>query len=221
MVIGPWKSGIAAAALLGAAVACSASPVNIVLNHEFSGATPSVGNISVQYADIAGGVRLSLTGNLVGSEHVKEWYFNADVANPATLGINAISGVASSAAIQQRTGGTFHPDFKADGDGFFDFKFVWANGVFTGTDTAVFDIIGAGVSVATMVLKSWNQQGGIWDRYANGLYTAAHVGGIGPTGADSGWMTGTPDLTPPIPLPSAGLMGLAGMIGLGAIRRRR
>jgi MYXO-CTERM domain-containing protein len=208
-----WTAGAAFAAVVLCAVPVRATTVTYDLSVEFSGATPPAGAAPWLRATFddgggAGSVTLTLAAvNLVGGEFVSDWDFNLDPAlNPASLSFSAPTktGTFGDPVI------TFGVDaFQADGDGRYDIEVEF--------DTAPpGDRFGAGESVqytitgiATLTASSFDflsaPAGG-----SGPFPTAAHVQGIGPEGANSGWVT--------VPEPAAAWLAL---LGVGAAVARR
>ena len=106
--------------------------------------------------------------------------------------------------------------FRGDGGSYFDFKVEWtssnsANRFDSDFTLASFTVTGSGISANSFIdlgVGAGNSQGG--------LYTAAHVQGIG-TG-QSGWITGNPVI---VPLPAGAWMGITGLASVGLFVARR
>jgi hypothetical protein len=149
----------------------------------------------------------------------KGWYFNFNPAEDATaLSFNLLSGEGADSVLL----GT--DAFKADGDGYFDIQFKWSasgDGRFTGGETAVYQITGAGLSAEDFAFLSVDQF-----CLETTLYSAAHVQGIGlGNNKKSAWIGAKDYALDPnavVPLP-AGVwllgVGLMGYLGLGRMRR--
>lgn len=194
----------------------SASVLTYDLSVEFSGATPPAGATPWLRAVLddggsPGSVAMTLsTPNLVAKEFVSKWYFNLDpVLDPTSLIFSAPIKVGSFTDPTVNLGVNA---FKADGDGKYDIKLAFATNDgfptrFGVGDAATFMITG----IPTLTASSFNflslPAGG------HGPFpTAAHVQGIGPCGANSGWVT--------VPEPATmSLLGIGGALGL--VRRRR
>jgi hypothetical protein len=188
----------------------------------------------------AGTVTLTLTAShLYSTEFVSNWYFNVAEALTGTdanyslsgLAIVQNSGSAPTAAVSLDTrDGTFGPgndaDFKADGDGYFDFLLEFptnAGSTFNDNEVASFTLTGSGsfAGITAASFKSISVDGG--DPNKNGFLAAAHIQGI-PYGEKSGFFagveggsTGTTGTT--VPLPAAAWAGFALLGGLGVKRR--
>jgi hypothetical protein len=183
---------------------------------EFSGATPPEGTppwVTARFADSGYAVRLTMDAyNLVDVEFIGEWLFNVDPAagvDPADLVFTRIEGDGPTAAdttvLRQAEA------FKADGDGFFDIKFEFppppgGDAKFQAGEYVVWDITRTGIDLDPWMFN-WISSGS-----AGGLFTAAHIQGIGIGGDDSGWVT--------IPAPGAALLGVIGLGLVGRIWRR-
>ena len=172
------------------------------LNSVFSGNQPG-GTLTATFEDVAvGTVKLTLQNDLVLQEYVSAWYFNFDLAkDPTGLNFSVDPLNTVSATIQTGTNA-----FKADGDGKYDILFSFPTPAVdrfdAGTPALVYTITGSGITSSSFDFLSYPDGG------SGPFQTAAHVQGIGPTGALSGWIT-TP--LPPVMLGGAMLMGLVGL----------
>jgi len=215
------------ALVAGSALASSAmaAQFQITLTTEYSGASDPSGPApwgTATFTDTgANTVELVLTraSTMSHGEFISKWMFNLDPAlTPGSLSIIQNSGPVATSA----TRGADETDssFRGGGSSYFDVKFEWPTGNganrFDGDWTsAVFTLSMAGLNA-----MSFNDLGVGAGNSPNGLYTAAHIQGIG--GGQSGWVTGQP-LTV-VPLPAAAWTGLAMLPAAGAIvafRRRR
>ncbi len=147
-----------------------------------------------------GTVDLTLQGtNLSSTEFVSSIYFNYTGTNPLNIGFSSPwEGAAAS----------FSPNaYNGDGAGGFDIQILFPvssqQDRFVNGDTAYLTIMGTG---NPFDFYATNAGPGIL-----GIYTGAHVQGIGLGGSQSGWAT------VPIP-PTVWLLG-AGLLGMIAIRR--
>jgi hypothetical protein len=120
---------------------------------------------------------------LNSTEHIKELYLNYNSATlPATF---STFSATPNGTVNQPTYSTGANAFKADGDGFFDLVFTFDQG---GAGR-----LNGGETVSLLIL---NATEGLFNVLSfgggnspNGLYVAAHIGGIGPNGQLSGWVT--------------------------------
>ncbi|MEX2218912.1 MAG: hypothetical protein WD749_09150 [Phycisphaerales bacterium] len=206
-------------------MACGAAQADVVyqLNYEFSGAQAPAGSgpwMTVTFAQNgANTVRMTIANSLTGIESVGAFYFNiVQPILPTSVGVGFNGGLSSpglSGAIFQKAGNPLSDaNFKADGDGYFDFKLTFDSHAFNGTDVAVFDLTGAGLLESYFAELS--EPGGGSGSY----HAAAHVQRLGQNGEDSGWI-GDGVVIPLPPAAWAGLSGLAGVGAIGVIRRRR
>ncbi|MHC4986094.1 MAG: PEP-CTERM sorting domain-containing protein [Planctomycetota bacterium] len=203
-------------ALLLLTTGANASILTYDLSVEFSGATPPAGAspwLRAVFDDggSPGSVTLTLTTpNLVATEFVSHWMFNLDpVLDPTSLIFSAPIKVGSFTSPTVNLGVNA---YQADGDGKYDIDLAFdtSDGLptrFGVGDAATYLITG----IPTLTASSFN----FLSLPAGGhgpFETAAHVQGIGPLGANSGWIT--------VPEPATmSLLGIGGALGL--IRRRR
>lgn len=216
--------------LVFAANSASADMLTFDLNSEFSGAVAPTGTppwLRATFDDggTAGTVDLTLEAlSLSGVEHVKIWDFNvAESLGLTTSNITQNTGPTAGFSVMQNS-------FKADGDGFFDIQFTFANGTFVSGSTATFTFTLANLVASSFdVFSSTTGSGGASSGGAGPFRTAAHVGGIAiddpddPTGG-SGWVTETDIIDPQdpiVPEPSSWLLLAVGGCLVGACRWRR
>jgi len=187
-----------------------AAIVTFQLDYEFSGATPPSGltpwlTATFDDQDSSGSVELTMAAtNLTDAEHVKGWYFNF-AGDLTTLSFS----YDSAADVEAASINTGTDAFKADGDGFFDILFVFANGDFREGEESVYSITGTGITADSFDFFSAPGDGnGSWT-------TAAHIGGIGPCDQYSGWVGGNS-----VPIPGALWLLGSGLIGLVGMRKK-
>lgn len=201
--------------LILAAATLRADTLVLFFGTEFSGGTPPAGPtpwLTATFTQVAGGVQLQMSNvNLVGTEFVTGWYFNLNPAlNPANLFLGFVSGEAATGISRGADG------FKADGDGYFDFKLDFATAStadrFTAGETSTYLISGiSGLTAADFNFLSAPGGGtGSWS-------SAAKVQGIGPAGG-SGWVGGEV-----VPEPASWLLlgTVTATLAWGVLRRRR
>jgi hypothetical protein len=156
--------------------------------------------------DASGNVTLTLISNLIDSEFVNLWLFNYDTDNftlapsdfvfqPSSTGPEPIILIADNA---------YHAPQKQLFDIQLDFENATSIDRFGPFEEVVFTITKLNLTAHSFNSSSHS------DTYRSGFFTAAHIGGIGPTGDDSGWLIHNPE-------PSTVLLvffGLMGFIGL-------
>jgi hypothetical protein len=188
--------------------------VIVNLDYEFSGGADPAGTppwVTLTFEDIAGGVRLTIANvGLTGTEFNSEVSWNLDPAK------NAASFVPTSTTGGTHTVGTVSRGtdaFKADGDGFFDYKLDLPTGPPSARFVAgeTFVIEWSGLTSADFNFPSVN---GPVDK--NGFIAAAHIQSIGPNG-ESGWIGNGPT----VPEPSSIMLLGTVLLGSVAILRRK
>jgi hypothetical protein len=215
------RAVLLAGLLLAVAGPLSAASLIFDSSIEFSGATAPSGappwlRATFDDGGKAGSVMLTFEAlNLTGDEFVSELHFNLDpTLDPTLLTFGPITKFGS---FDDPTISTGADAFKADGDGKYDLQFAFSISGQGGGSSR----FGAGESmslaisgIAGLVASSFDFLSAP-DGGSGPFLTAAHVQGIGPRGAFSGWVT--------VPEPSgAALAGLgAAVLGLGVSASRR
>jgi hypothetical protein len=213
-------------ALLSPTRSSAASGITYQFDNEFSSGTPPSGPAPWITATIQtvtpGTVQLTVANNgLLGSEFVSGFYLNLNTNfNPLNLSISYVSSSGSFLAPSVGSGTIElgRDSFKADGDGKYDvlFDFSTVSGsTFGAGESITYQISGISGLVADDFVYLSAPNGG-----HGPFYAAAHVQGIGPSGALSGWVE--PSLGAQVfqvPEPSCGvLLGLS--VGLLGFARR-
>lgn len=182
---------------------------------EFSGATPPEGPVpwlTATFDDYgtSGSVDLMLeTTNLIDSEHVKEWLFNLDPAlDPTAL---LFSAPIKTGTFTDPTLTTSVNAFLANGDGYFDIQLLFSSADGGDKRFGVGEAVEYTIrGIPTLTANSFNflsyEDGGSGE-----FPTAAHVGGIGPSGDGSGWVS----------VPEPGTLSLLALGGLAVTMRMR
>jgi hypothetical protein len=204
-------------ALAGPAAALTA----VNFDNEFSGgtdcATPVTGCSVLTASPIAGGVHFDFYGTMVATEFITGLYGNFNSLIAPT--------VANLAGDIGTIGGGFSfgiDSFKADGDGFFDWKLDFKQAPpgsrFDGTDHISWDFLGLPLSAYGSL--SVNGPEG-----KTGFLFATHAQGLVEGG--SGWFNGqlAPGTTPfdvtPVPEPETYALFAAGLAMLALMNKRR
>jgi hypothetical protein len=217
-------------ALLSPTKSSAASGVSYQFDNEFSSGTPPSGPAPWITATIQtvtpGTVLLTVANNgLLGSEFVSGLYLNLNTNyNPLNLSISYVSS-SGSFTIPSIGAGTIErgtDSFKADGDGKYDvlFDFSTTSGTTFGSGNSVtYQISGISGLVANDFVYLSAPNGG-----HGPFYAAAHVQGIGPTGAASGWVEpslGALPILVPEPSSSALLALSVGILGFASRSKTR
>ena len=180
-------TAITTAVIFFAAPAFASTILNFDLMVEYSGGTPPTGPdpwLHAVFADVSGGVELTLINGLYGStEFVPSWMFNLDPAlDPLKLNFTIVSGTQTNAVVS-----TGKDEFRAAGGGYFDIRFAWptahSDDRFKGGEAVTY-LITSSEPITAMSFESLSAPGGGQGPFP----TAAKVQGIGPND-ESGWIT--------------------------------
>jgi hypothetical protein len=217
-------------ALLSPTKSSAASGITYQFDNEFSSGTPPAGPAPWVTATIQtvtpGTVLLTVANNgLVGSEFVSGFYLNLNPNfNPLNLSISYVSS-SGSFLVPAVGSGTIElgtDSFKADGDGkydvLFDFSTVSGN-TFGAGESITYQISGISGLVADDFVYLSAPNGG-----HGPFYAAAHVQGIGPIGAFSGWVEpslGAQPILVPEPTSAALLALSVGFLGFARRSKTR
>jgi len=208
--------------LLLGATPLQADVITWDLTYEFSGAMAPDGTVTVTLED-TGANTVELTVDfLLGpmsndQEHVKLLLLNVNPASlmPLTITPDPYPPTAYSVVIPIGQG---ENAFKADGDGKFDIEFEFGD---SGADRlsagekAVFTMAETGLATSSFLSLS-EPAGG-----HGPFYVAAHVGGIGEGGEDSGWVTDqNGDVIPEASTMILFSSGLVGLLGYAKLKAR-
>ncbi len=218
-------------AAAGLALALTGTPaiagvISFELDTEFSGATPPEGTApwaTATFDDSFGGsstVRLTMSaGGLFDKEFLSRWYFSFDpTLDPSKLSLTPVD--ITAVALSGFSFSTGVDAFKADGDGLYDilFDFPPPPGKFTSKFTAGESLILDLTYVSPISASSFDflsTPGG-----GHGPFkSAAHVQGIGPTDADSGWIA--PGDGVEVPEPTTLWLFGAALLAIGFVARRQ
>lgn len=228
-------TGILAGMSFGA-MGTHASTLTINLtNEDFSGAfdpagPPGTTVLTAVFDDegTPGSVKLTLSESLTDVEHVKLWMFNFNPAKDVMdLSFLNLSGPHGTVVVGQdpQDGDT---NYKANGvGGEYSIEFAFPNAAadrFEASDTTASEWMITGV--ADLVASDFNFLSAPFQSSDQVGRSAAHIGGIGDQGEESGWIKDGPPPPPPPgppPISEPGMIGVFGLslVALGLIRRRR
>jgi hypothetical protein len=166
---------------------------------------------------ISGGVKLTLTANLMYSHNVKDWFFNFDPdLDPEGLTFTPLGGTAPNDDISLGTDA-----FGADGGGYYDIKILFPDievmpggDVFDGNE--YFDFLITHPEPIDAV--SFNYQGaphggyGIW-------YGAGHIQNLNDDPEQSTWI-GDQDGPPIVPIPGIIWLLGSGLVVFAGVRKK-
>ncbi len=190
------------------------------LDVEFSGGTEPSGSgpwLSATFDNIdSDTVRLSMDASgLNGSlESIKGWYFNFYTLDATSLSFDYISGAQATNVFTDNT----DTQLQANGDGYFDFQFLFADDTF-GNDAgasiaSVYDI----TYTSPITFNSFNYES-TPDGGPGIYYTAAQVQDINGDNVDSGWVGAS--TTTIVPEPVSSTLFIVGGATLGFRRLRK
>ena len=213
------------------ALPAQAKTLTLELWFEFSEAIPPVSTgfpwltAIFDDGDTAGSVTLNMEAtNLTGVEHIKDWYFNFEEpdVDVSELSFTYVSGETATQVLQNPD--PTNNEYKADGDGLFDFMFVFpkptdpndsSQGRFGAGETSEYQITGTGITADSFNFLSDSG-------HKTGYASAAHIGGIDVT--KSGWIAEDEGATSggdPVPEPATMLLFGAGLAGLIVSQRKK
>lgn len=160
---------------------------------EFSGATPPAGTapwLTSKFDDAGGvgSVTMTLeTTNIIAEEYVSKWLFNVAAAiDPTSLVFSIASKVGSFTDPTISTGADL---FKADGDGYYDIMVAFETGGTSGERFTAGDSLVCTITAPLLTAYAFDALSASKDQGKAVFPTAAHVQGIGPQAAGSGWVT--------------------------------
>ncbi|HUU82384.1 MAG TPA: PEP-CTERM sorting domain-containing protein [Phycisphaerae bacterium] len=189
--------------------------VTFPASYEFSGACPPEGPtpwLTATFDDegTPGSVDLLLdTTNLIDNEFVFEWLFNLD----PDLNLSALvfSAPIKTGTFTDPTINTGVDTYMANGDGFFDIQIDFDSTDGSAKRFGVGDAVQYTITgIPTLTANSFNFLSAM-DGGSGEFPTAAHVGGIGSTDDQSGWVS--------VPEPAA--LPILAVGALALLRRKR
>jgi MYXO-CTERM domain-containing protein len=218
--------GVAVCAILALAGFAQADAITISMDNVFSGTgTPTgVPTLTIDDEGTAGSVKFIFDATDLGpsSEFIGLWFINTAIDLSATgsfSGLTNITGVTNMPTVY-RTFNTTDAGFKADGDGYYDWVFDFANGgagKFQDGDSFYFYYYAPGITAATFDVLGISGPGS----NSGPFKSAIHLQGVGTDGANSLWISDG-SAPPPngVPEPGLALLALIGLAG-GLLSRRR
>ena len=217
-------------AIAGLSLSLMSAPASAVLfsfTAEFSGTGATCANATcatLSAVQDGSDVDFLLTANLTGPEKITNLYGNKDPFDGllptdfANVGGTYITVDGGTAAAAVRGADETNAAFKADGDGYFDWRwdFNTSDPTLNGSDTFAWTILDASLESIVDAISVNGSPG------KNGFTFAMHVQGLGARGGLSGWFYAVREDggggETEIPAPS--VLALVGL-GLGMIRLRR
>ena len=198
----------------GSVMTAQADPVTFVLGGaDFSGPTANTGgNINVHIQNIAGGVRITVTNNLVDlGAFLGSLYLNTSVAPLAGAAGTCVTCTATNGQTMSFNFGS--NAFQADGDGIYDIFIDFSTGApdrLTPGEAIVFDLTSTTLGFTSDSFLVFSAPGG-----GNGPFLiAAHIQSL-PNG-QSDWISGEP-----VPEPASLILLGSGLVGLATGLRKR